>query len=282
MSSRPPTFPASGPGLVQAPALAQGMRRRIVADVERLKVSSACRLAGVEMLQRMLRVGSSRRTAMLVPATNGFRAVIDPQLWDDARRDVDARRKLRFVLAHELGHTFFYERGAPPRRTHPADRREESFCNRFATSLLVPPDVAATTDVDLEALTSLTRDYDVSLPVAARAVADAQPGLTVLMLRRGPHPHRGGEEAMRTVWGASQRFIARGESFKSPLAELARGEHDAASELLLLSGRRRLVDVQAWHLPTGMLAVVQERPAAGGRGAPCEQCAEGQLTLFAT
>jgi hypothetical protein len=273
------TLSATGPGLAQAPTLAQRVRRSLVPDDEAVRVGKACRLAGVQMLRRLLRVGTTQRTAMLVPAADGFRAVIDPQLWEQAQRNTVARRRLRFVLAHELGHTYFYEPGAPPRRTRPADRREEGFCNRFATSLLVPPEVAATIDVDLAGLNALARDYDVSVHVAARAVAEAQPGLSVLMLRHAPHPHRGGEEAMRTTWGASRRFIAHGESFKSSLADLRPGESGVSSEVLCLSGRRRPVDIQAWRFQTSMLAIVRER-RGDGPGSPCVSGAAGQLTLF--
>lgn len=275
------TLGAPHPGLAEAPTLAQRVRRAVVPDPEALRVTRACQNAGVQMLQRLLRVGAKQRTAMLVPAADGFRAVIDPQLWRSAQHDATARHRLRFVLAHELGHTYFYEPGAPPRRTRPADRREEGFCNRFATSLLVPPEVAARVDVDLAALDTLAASYDVSWQVAARAVADAQPGLSILMLRRAPHPHRGGEEAMRTVWGVSRRFIAHGESFKSPLASLRPGETDVSSEVLCLSGRRRPVDVQAWRFETLMIAIVRER-AGDRRDPPWSSDVEGQLRLFAS
>jgi hypothetical protein len=79
---------------------------------------------------------------------------------------------------------------------------------------------------------------------------------------------------MRVEWGASDRFVARGESFKSALADLAPGESACSTELIRISGRAELVDIQAWRFSSSMFAVV--RPATATR---CETRSD-QLSLF--
>ncbi len=211
----------------------------------------------VKVLNDSLGVGQHRHTAMLVPTHDGFRAVVDSAIWQRAREGEGGRRRLRFVLAHELGHTFFYRPGRPPKRSRAPDRLEERFCHRFATSLLVPPIAAGQATLDPRGLYGLAGRYDVSSRVAAWAIARARPSLTLLWLRHAPHPVRGGLETMRVEWGASERFIARGESFKSPLAELAPGEHGHATQFLRLAGREEAVCIDAWRFDSSMLAVTR-------------------------
>ncbi len=237
--------------------LADAARGALASAGQAVMIREACEAAMIKILNRPLTVGRRRHTAMLVPASDGFRAVVDSVIWERAKRDAIGRRRLRFVLAHELGHTFFYRPGRPPRRTRPPDRLEERFCNRFATSLLVPRTAAEHAAADPEGLFGLASHYDVSLQVAAGAVAHARPVISVLWLTKAPHPVRGGFETMRVEWGASKRFIARGESFKSGLADLLPGENAASREKLLLAGREELVDIRAWRFSTSMLAVVE-------------------------
>jgi hypothetical protein len=193
---------------------------------------------------------------MLVPAQDGFRATVEADLWERAKREDSARHRLRFVLAHELGHTLFYSPGQPPARIAPPDGEEEKFCHDFANALLVPPKVAASTSLDPEGLFALMGRFDVSRQVAAWAMARSQAPISVLWLCKAPHPVRGGQEAMRVDWSASTRFIARGESFKSPLAELMPGQHGEATEKLRLAGREEMAHVKVWRLTHAMLAVV--------------------------
>jgi hypothetical protein len=213
----------------------------------------------VKVVNDSLGVGQHRHTAMLVPTHDGFRAVVDSALWQRAREAEGGRRRLRFVLAHELGHTFFYRPGRPPTRSLAPDRLEERFCHRFATSLLVPPIAARQATLDPRGLYGLAGRYDVSRRVAAWAIARARPSVTLLWLRHAPHPVRGGLETMRVEWDAdaSERFIAWGESFKSPLAELAPGQHGQTTQTLRLAGREEAVSIDAWRFASSMLAVIQ-------------------------
>jgi hypothetical protein len=67
---------------------------------------------------------------------------------------------------------------------------------------------------------------------------------------------------MRVAWSASPRFIAHGESLKSPLAELPPGESGTATEMLMLSGRQEMVRVEVWRFDHAMLAVIETPPDA--------------------
>lgn len=257
MSAWPQLAGVDANALAHVDDLAYAARQAVGLPEGRVVLREACDAAAVRVLRRPLPVGSRCHTAMLVPTTEGFHAVVDSVVWRRAIEEDAGRWRLRFVLAHELGHTFFYRPGRPPTRHRPADRFEERFCHRFATALLVPPAVAREATLDPAGLHWLAGRYDVSKRVAAWALARAHPAMAVLWLRRAPHPVKGGDEAMRVEWAACDRFIARGESFKSPLAGLPPGASAQSTETLRLSGRQQLVHVQAWRFSSSMLAFVQ-------------------------
>jgi hypothetical protein len=218
---------------------------------------------------------------MLVPTKEGFTAFVDCELWDRAASAEWARKRLRFVLAHELAHTLFYRPGRPPTRASAPNDAEERFCDAFATFLLVPTDAAARTPLDPGGLHALADRFDVSRRVAAWAITRARPEISILEFRRGEHP-RGGREAMRLQWGASPHFLAHGESLKSPLAKLAPGEQGSCSQRLRFGGRDHDVDVKAWRHASSLLVFASHRqtPVSG-----YETCASPvrdapALTLF--
>lgn len=256
MSSWPAISALASP-LSQVDDLARIARQAVGAEEGALPLRDACDAAKVSVEVRPLTLGQKRHRAMLVPTDKGFRATVDRVLWEQAKQADWGRHRLRFVLAHELGHTFFYRTGNPPKRERPADREEEQFCHHFANSLLVPPAAARRAPLEPEGLFALAGRFDVSLQVAAWAITRARPSVTLLWLRRAPHPTNGGQETMRVEWGASlERFIAVGESLKSPLAQLSPGEHDESTELLHLAGRRETTRIRAWRLSSAMLAIV--------------------------
>ena len=75
--------------------------------------------------------------AMLLPMVRGgftvLSILVPPQPESRAGRDMALIRLTR--LAHELGHSFFYAPGAPPRRLFPIGPEEERFCDAFAAAL---------------------------------------------------------------------------------------------------------------------------------------------------
>jgi hypothetical protein len=90
----------------------------------------------------------------------------------------------RFLLAHELAHTFFYDRTRDtPRRAFPGgSASEEAFCNAFARALLVPDWVIADGPASPSRVFELASAFDVSAEVAARALADSHPSEPLVAL----------------------------------------------------------------------------------------------------
>jgi hypothetical protein len=64
------------------------------------------------------------------PSADGFTVEIAPS----------PLKRQRFTLAHEIGHTYFYDlKSSPPQRILYDDSKdEETFCNLFATEILMP------------------------------------------------------------------------------------------------------------------------------------------------
>jgi hypothetical protein len=263
--------------------LARRVRGLLARDDEAVAIREACQAARITVRRHALEVARDRHTAMLVPTDEGFTALVDSKLWDRASSGEAARRHLRFVLAHELGHTFFYRSGSPPSRTVAPSGAEERFCDAFATFLLVPSAVAARTSLDPAGLHGLAERFDVSRRVAAWAMARSRPGTSILEFRRAQHPG-GGREAMRLRWGASQHFLAPGESLKSNLAELAPGEHRSCSQRLRLGGRDRELDLEAWRQASALLVFAQHREPGTVPGQWASPLSHGAhapaLTLF--
>ncbi len=285
MTAAWPVWQTGGaPALKGVDDLATVARNAVVEPDHPLPLRRACEAALVRVLKRPLSIGSRRHTAILMPVPEGFHAIVDSGIWLRAKSENAGRHRLRFVLSHELGHVFFYRPGRPPSRNLPPDRAEENFCHRFATSLLVPPVAALEATLDPRGLRSLAQRYDVSLRVAAWAIARARPTVKLLWLHPAAHPARAGHaEAMRVQWGASESFVAPGESLKSPLADLAPGESGRAIERLRLAGREALVELDAWRFENSMLVIVKDhgdsalplRPPP-----PQEMSRRNQLAMF--
>ncbi len=78
------------------------------------------------------RIVDMQKDARLLTTIDGFTVEIG--------RCTERRR--RFTLAHEIGHTYFYDlKSSPPERTlYDADPKdEETFCNMLASEILMPP-----------------------------------------------------------------------------------------------------------------------------------------------
>jgi hypothetical protein len=135
--------------------------------------------------------------AALAPRDNDrFEVVVDTEPrngWASVAaglREQLARHRLRFRVAHEIGHSFFYDRAHQrPRRLVFDSPELERWCDRFASALLLPPPVVAAMQVTPQALLDLQRDFDVSLQVAARACARIhRERFIALLIARGPRP----------------------------------------------------------------------------------------------
>ena len=146
-----------------------------------------CEAAGARVRAARLSAAEGMREALLVPLEgNRFGITVDPTPaggWASIPAKLRARvrrHRLRFRIGHELGHCFAYSRsGGRPKRHLLDSPAQEAFCDRFSRALLVPEERAAATTATVDGLLALQESCDVSLQVAARALAEAQPDLTV-------------------------------------------------------------------------------------------------------
>ncbi len=76
--------------------------------------------------------------ALLVPRpTGGFHVVVDPDPTPAQHAcGVESHTVIRWRVAHEYAHTFFYAHRHVPRRPTPPSADEEAFCDDFANELL--------------------------------------------------------------------------------------------------------------------------------------------------
>lgn len=134
---------------------------------------------------------------LLLPRRGGFTILVDPRPAGGWRvhgheRVPAARRRLRFRILHELGHTFFfdYRQADRPSRLRPADGAEERFCDAFAAAVLLPPWAIRAMPFSAAAALELASVFDVSLPVLARSIATYHPEVRNVSLlvesRHGP------------------------------------------------------------------------------------------------
>lgn len=155
-------------------------------DLDRVARGLGCRL----IHPRNGRGGSSIE-ATLRPrsSVDQFVLEVDPvprHGWGDlppAAQKALARHRRRFRIAHEVGHIYFFDRrpGRGPRRKRPWTEGEEQWCDGFARSLLVPGEFVRSLPGVADSVFEVQDRFDVSLEVAARAVAAAHPDLDVTL-----------------------------------------------------------------------------------------------------
>lgn len=123
-------------------AVSSGVARSVREDVlgerridDPIEVSAVARLFACVL----------RRTSSEDLACCGVSGLLRPLRESPSRFEIlyptgQARTRQRFTVAHELGHTFFFDRAvSPPSRLSPhGGRAEERFCDLFASELLVP------------------------------------------------------------------------------------------------------------------------------------------------
>jgi hypothetical protein len=162
-------------------AAALAMELRLAAGIGEAPLGpmeTLCALGGVLVRETSLRGARGGLEATLVTRREGFEVTVDAEPrggWGNVPahlRDGLRRHRLRFRVAHELAHTLFYDRsGNRPQRLVPNSEEQELFCDEFARALLIPPAVIPPRLTDPRAVVELSRQYDVSLEVAARAAA---------------------------------------------------------------------------------------------------------------
>lgn len=133
--------------------LARRVRRWAgVSGGERCEPAALLARRGWSLRFATLRADNDGNDALLIPrARGGFEVVVDPRL---ARREVAALRSeidrvaatadvVALRIGHEIGHTFFFSEGAPPRRRIAYSQAEEIYCDQFARALVGRTSAAA-------------------------------------------------------------------------------------------------------------------------------------------
>ncbi len=125
---RPPvTMPPNGD---QARELATYLRREWAGVLENMSARSVVEAFGWRFSIRPVESPTSTLQSLLLPVLDGgFSVVVNGHYaWTEA--------EALWLAAHEIGHSFFYTNGAPPRRIVPCTPVEEQFCDVFADHLL--------------------------------------------------------------------------------------------------------------------------------------------------
>lgn len=200
--------------------------------------------------------------ALLIPRKDGsFVVPVDPvpRHLDGINWEI-ARHRNRFRVAHEIGHSFFYDRdSAPPRRLLKASEEEERFCDEFAAELLIPLTAVRRRGVTPHDIFSIHSEYEVSVEAAARAVSRAHSGLSVTGIMWGP-ARRAKESALRVVWCAGPRFVPLGARLNSDAVNRANLTGNSCQvEDLQIAGLVGRFQIQAGKLPRRkqLVAVLQ-------------------------
>lgn len=141
------------------------------------RLGPICDLLRVEIRRVELDPEVAGTPALLAPVEGGFRAIF-------ARCFQAPPEIVRLILAHEIGHTLFYDRaGSTPRRQLPTTPEEEIFCDRFADALLLPTVVLERLRSDREQLGRVAEHYRIPLQAAVTAAARAWDRDVVVGLR---------------------------------------------------------------------------------------------------
>lgn len=144
-------------------------------------------LGRFDLSEADLAVDRGGQEAMMFPGAKGrlyIRVDSRPkQPWGTQNLTLQAqtrRHRLRFRVAHEVAHSFFYDRtGRSQKRSRRSTPAEERFCDLFAGALLIPTQAVAGTCPDAERVIQLHEFFDVSVEMAARRVAEVHAGLGV-------------------------------------------------------------------------------------------------------
>ncbi len=167
--------------------------------------------------------------AILEPVSGGFVIRL-------GKYQTNIRR--RFGIAHEIGHTFFYNLNYdPPVKIFPRERSralidkiEEDICNAFARELLIPKelvkqDIAISSDRNLKMITDLAVKYMVSPEVTARRLMlDLSEFQNSILLFKEPYVTKG--KAVWWFYGSTlKRYLRKGEKaiFKQVIEAINEG-----------------------------------------------------------
>ena len=112
-------------------------------------------------------------SARLITTGNGFQIIVNERLNESSMQGV-----LRFTIAHEIGHTYFYDLEETPPSRYPwlssFDKSEEIICDLFASALLIPDNIIISRykkeNLFLHNLQKLSGDFQVSYSAMAMKI----------------------------------------------------------------------------------------------------------------
>ena len=243
-------------------------------DLERISLAGGFRTKR----SHFSRDSKSRHSALLVPRIDGsFDVLVDavsripgkgviPRLGQ--RGTATDVHRFRFRVAHEIGHSFFYNRHArPPTRLLPFSKEEERFCDEFASALLIPPPDVASYPADTSSVFEIQKRYQVSVQAAAHSLARAHPTVFILGLLRYRHP-RTGRIGDRVLWSHGPGFVPNEARLESIAVDKATAGCKASIVERLNLGALRgpyhvVAECPAARKLTVVIAAKDDRPYAG-------------------
>ncbi|MCG2777905.1 MAG: ImmA/IrrE family metallo-endopeptidase [Desulfobacterales bacterium] len=112
-------------------------------------------------------------SARLITTNHGFQIIVNERLNESSMQGV-----LRFTIAHEIGHTYFYDLEETPPSRYPwlssLDKSEEMICDLFASALLIPDNMITSRyqkeNLFLHNLQKLSGDFQVSYSAMAMKI----------------------------------------------------------------------------------------------------------------
>lgn len=120
------------------------------------------------------------KVAYIAPCDGGFRLSLRlPQAGQSSYREalsaeLNRNAAVRWMFAHEIGHTFFFDCSTnPPTRRYGLDDHEERLCQRFAAELLLPSDpfrhwFRANDKLNIESVVAAAKSYCVPFRALVR------------------------------------------------------------------------------------------------------------------
>jgi hypothetical protein len=251
------------PGIARQARKAWGLRPKTKLDLRRV-----CDRLDIEVSVVPMEVPDGGAQGFLIPKPVGFLIEVDPEPregWQSVapslRRQL-ARHRERFLVAHELAHTLFYEESSTgPRRVVFNSTHQETFCDELARALLVPADASAELPFQPESVVEIQHRFDVSMEVALRSLVEAhrEAGVAWLLVQ--------GEAEMQIQWSSVEhRPTPRIVRALRSLASKAAREGCSRATLPAPGSRAR-----AQYLPRRKQVIVTSRPSGNephGRLAP--------------
>lgn len=224
---------AAVPGEHIALRLADRARKLAVDAQSRCDIDKLCAIGGFRYKTMALETKVGGHEALLVPRVDGTFEILVDARGDFADHRV-RRRRLRFRVAHEIGHSFFYDRRyRPARRLLSGSEAEEAFCDAFASALLVPPAMTASLEPSPKAIIGLAKRFDVSIEAAARAFSKYNHGISVFGLQV---LRRNARESLGILWSVGPSRLSIGTHLEDLWAKAAATTRDEEQELVLEAG----------------------------------------------